>query len=431
MNKANDNKAWHSASHRVTDATAFIIHHSSFIIWLPIVFAIATVAPVRSTADILPAIASDALVVVGEKAPEPERAAAERIAAKLREAGGPQGNLVLASQINVDLERAATHHLIVVGTETSNPVLLRVPSHWALDRDYRYANAKPYESYMPATGFYAAGYGTFAGGNVGYIEWDRNPYWHYATNLLKDRKPEETATVPPLPYRQMVRITGNTPAGVALAADAFLNRKIITGAITGDGKLPGTMSLWTLDTAHYALPEQAPEWIAAADAADGRQALIFAGWHLADAMLYAGLREITGVEAAAIWRAKFLTEKKWDYPMTVTVDPAHPMTRSPLFDATLARRASDNELFVAKFADAESAANALKAAEAALSAKRDHSHAPWTDVSVDGIAWRRSRFGVHMAAFREFLVMESFDDAHDALALRLISQAMAAEGMKR
>ncbi|HUW35080.1 MAG TPA: hypothetical protein VM223_26005 [Planctomycetota bacterium] len=369
--------------------------------------------------------------MVGEKAPGPERAAAERIASTLRQAGGPRDNLVLANRINVELERAATHHLVVVGTESSNRVLERLPSHWALDRDLYYANRAPFESYMPATGFCAAGYGTFTGGNVGYIEWDRNPYWHYATNLLKDRKPEETATVPPLPYRQMVRVTGNTPAGVALAADAFLNRKVITGAITGDGKLPGAMSLWTLDTAHYALPEQAPKWIPASDAADGQQALIFAGWHLADAMLYAGLREITGAEAAAIWRAKFLTERKWDYPMSVTVDPAHPMTRSPLFDATLARRATDNEFLVAKYADAESAATALKAAEAALSAKRDHSHAPWTDVTLGSIKWRRSRFGVHMTAFREFMVMESFDEAHDALALRLISQAMAAEGMKR
>ena len=380
----------------------------------------------HAAADVLPAIAPDALVVVGDAAPAAppaEKAAAERLAAKLREAGGPEKNLVLASDINADLERAATHHLLVVGTEASNRVLQRLPSHWALDRDRYYANRQPYENYMPTKGYYAAGFGTFTQGSVGYIEWDRNPYWHYATNLLEDRKDDK----PDLPYRQMVRLTGNSPEGVAMAVDAFLSRRILTGVVVADGKLPGAMSLWTIDTAHFAQPEQAPPWIPTADAKQGDVALTFAGWHIADSMTYAGFRELTGLDAKAIWRAKFLTEKKWDYPMKVVVDPAHPMSRSPLFDATLARRASDNEFFVAKLDTPEQAAEASKKLEDALSKKRDYSQAPWTNVVIDKVTLRRSRFGVHLATRDEFVVMESFDEKHDVMAvpmmLRMVGEA--------
>ena len=375
---------------------------------------------VQAMADIFTAAAPDALVVVGDQAPQAEKAAAGRLAAKLRECGGPEKNLALASEINADLERAATHHILVVGTEASNRVMQRLPSHWTLNRDLYYAGRTPYESYMPGTGYYAAGFGTFPQGTVGYLEWDRNPYWHYATNLLDDRKDAK----PTLPYRQMVRLTGNTPEGVAMAVDAFISRRILAGVIVAGGKLPDAMSLWTLDAAHYALPEQAPPWIPAADATQGGLALIFAGWSLADSMIYAGFRELTGRDANAIWRAKFLTEKKWDYPMSVVVDPAHPMSRSPLFDATLARRASDNEFFVAKLETAEQAAEAAKKLEDALSKKRDHSQAPWSDVKAGQVAWRRSKFGVHIAAKGLFVVMESFDEAHDPLAVRLISEAM-------
>jgi hypothetical protein len=378
------------------------------IIFLVFVCALAFTA----RAAVVPLLAPDALVVVGDTAPAVERAAAERLAAALRAAGGPADNLRLAEAVNADLELAARHHLLVVGTEASNRVLARLPGHWALDRDRYYAAHPAVHPYEPTTGYYLAGYGVFTRGDVGYVECDRNPYWHYATNLV--------GTNPkggPLPYRQLIRLCGNTAAGAAVAVDAFLQRQILTGpSVTA---LPGALSLWTLDTAHLALPRDVPAWLHAADVAGGDRALRFAGWHLADSMLYAGLHQICGRPARKIWRAKYLTEQGWNYPFTVTIDPAHPMTRSPLFEATLARRASDNEWLVAQFASPTEAAQARDAIERALSAKKE-SHAPWSDAPAGGIAWRRSKFGVHLAVIGDCLAIESFHDTHDALALTLV-----------
>ncbi len=365
-------------------------------------------------AELLPLLAPDALVVVGDAAPAVERVAAERLAAALRAAGGPADNLQLAEKVNADLELAARHHLLVVGTEASNRVLARMPGHWALDRDRYYAAHPTVHPYEPTTGYFLAGFGVFPAGNVGYIECDRNPYWHYATNLV-GTNPKGGA----LPYRQIIRLCGNTPEGAAAAVDAFLQRHILTGPSVET--LPGPLTLWTLDSAHLAAPAQAPAWLHATDVRQGDRALHFAGWHLADSMLYAGFQEMSGLPARKIWRAKYLTEQGWNYPFTVTIDPAHPMTRSPLFEATLARRASDNEWFVAQFASPADAAQARDAVEHFLTTKAE-SHAPWTDVSAGGIPWRRSRFGVHLAAIGDCLAMESFDDTHDALALTLVGR---------
>jgi len=374
-------------------------------------------------ADLLTAIAPDALVVVGDTPPPAEKAAADRLAAKLRAAGGPADNEVTASAINIDLEQAATHHLLVVGTELSNAVMAREPSHWVMNRDLYYQTHPVYADYIPTHGFYAAGYGTFLKGDVGYVEWDRNPYWEYATNLGTVPQGDHPVA-PDLPYRQIVRFYGNSPAGVSAAVDAFLDQHILTGAIAPGGALPGPFGLFSLDTAHYAPPKSAPAWIPAADLqGTGDIALVFAGWHLADSMTYSGFAEASGVPAEAIWRAKYVTEKGWNYPKYLVVDPAHPMTRSPLFEASLDRRASDNEFLVARFASPDLAAKAAKGAMATLT-QHQPSHAPWGADPVNGINWMKSRFGVHIVAFGACVVMESFDDSHKLLALSAISQRM-------
>lgn len=385
----------------------------------------------KASADIFTALAPDTLVVVGDQAPDAEKQAAQLLAARLVAAGGPKDNLVSASLINTDLEKAASHHLMVVGTEASNRVLERLGSHWVLNRDWYYASRAPYEAYMPTTGYYAAGYGTFpASEAVGYVEWDRNPYWHYATNLLLDpslqpkKRLASSSGTDTLAYRQIIRITGNTPAGVVLAVNAVLNRHLLTGVVTQDNALPGPMGLFSIDTAHAAWPENAPAWIPTNDLHDGDLSLIFAGWHLADSMTYSGFEGASGQAALHIWRAKYLTEKLWDYAPQVVVDPAFPMSRSPLFEASISRRASANEFFVAELPSSTAAASARDALIATLNHNKI-TQAPWSQQEVSGISWSVSRFDTHIAAQGQWVVMESFDSAHSPMALTALSTSLA------
>jgi hypothetical protein len=321
---------------------------------------------------------------------------------------------------------------MVVGTETSNEVLARLGSHWVLNRDWYYAHRTPYEAYMPSTGYYAAGYGTFPNDPaqpVGYVEWDRNPFWHYATNLLRSdpsqqKSPATDTPANQLPYRQIIRITGNTPAGVALAAKAVLDRHLLTGIVTPNNAMPGPMGLFSIDTAHAAWPETAPMWIPTSDLHDGSLSLMFAGWHLAHSMTYAGFEEASGQAALHIWRVKYLTEKLWDYAPQVVVDPAFPMSRSPLFEASLARRASGNEFFVAELPSAQAAASARDALIATLN-KNKVTQAPWKQDDVSGLQWSVSRFDTHVVAQGPWVVMESFDAAHSPLALTALSAGLA------
>ena len=371
---------------------------------------------VAGVTALLPLIAPDSLVVIGEQATVEERDAGEKLAVALQDAGGKKDNLVTDNKINADLELAASHHLFIVGTEKSNSVMARVPSHWALNRDYYYATHEPVAPFEPTKGFYLAGYGTFFTGTVGYIECDRNPYWHYASNLLTTTPKNGT-----LPYRQIIRLYGDSPAGVVAAVNAFLTRQLLSGPITRNDLMPDALTLWTIDSEHFAAPEQAPSWLAIDDVTgEGGISLSFAGWHLADSMTYAGFQEMSGLPARKIWRAKYLTEKVWNYPFTVIIDPAHPMTRSPLFEASLARRASDNEFIIARLASANAALEALKATENYLNKKRE-SHAPWSEVVIKGHNWSRSKFGVHITTIDDYILMESFDDTHDALIKYMIS----------
>jgi hypothetical protein len=393
--------------------------------------ALGFLAP-RASADIFTALAPDALVIVGDQAPDLEVQAAQRLAARLVASGGPKDNVVLASVINTDLEKAASHHLLVVGTEASNRVLDRLGSHWVLNRDGYYAQRTPYESFMPTTGYQAAGYGTFPnnpGESVGYVEWDRNPYWHYATNLAMDDAAAQAktpvATQPAqLPYRQIIRITGNSPGGVVLAVNAVLDRHLLTGVVTAKDILPGSMGLFSIDTAHAAWPKMAPGWIPTSDVQEGALSLMFAGWHLADSMTYAGFEEASGQAAAHIWRGKYLTEKLWDYAPSVVVDPAFSMSRSPLFEASISRHASGNEFFVAELGSDQAATSARDGLIATLN-KNKVTQAPWKQEDISGVQWSVSRFGTHIAAHGPWLVMESFDSAHSPMALKALSAGLA------
>jgi len=385
-------------------------------------------------------LAPDALVVVGAKADPAEREAAGRLADHLRQAGGPVDNLIDDETANTNLERSAGKHLLVVGRPANNRVLARFDSHWTLDRDRYYATSPtPPHKYMATSGYYAAGYLELPanGPACGYIEWDRNPYWHYATNFLESVNRSEDALA--LPYRQVVRLTGNSAAGVAAVVDAFLNKGLLTGVIIDPANWPkGDGTMWTLSRTEGLAwtGEWPPAWRAAASAGGAREkvSLSWAGWQAVDAALYSGVTSQTGTRPLAMARAKFLTEQGWNVPPYLVKDPGHPMTRSPLFEASLARRASGNEFLLMRFADAAAARTAAGKLETALSrpARRGpHNHDPWDSVKIGGLDWRRSRLGVHIGVVGDVVVMESFDADHTGLALERFAEAMKNETNKK
>jgi hypothetical protein len=375
--------------------------------------------------DFFKTLAPDSVVVIGKNAPAEELAAAKKLAAAFQKFGADKENLVTDEKIADDLELAASKHLFLIGTPATNEVMSRLRSHWALDRDDYYKTApKPPHDFMPVTGYYAAGYVELpsGGADCGYAEWDRNHYWHYVLNLfLGSNNDKLKEAAPKIPYRQIIRLTGNTPRGVASAVDAFLNDGLLTGVVTAPANF-GAATMFAVSAPEAALGDAlAPRGkiVAPEKTADGAEKfVIFTGFHQGDAMVYSGVEQICGVRPRHLARAKYLTEEGWSTSPYLVKDPSHPMTRSPLFEATLARRASGNELLIIQFANAAEAKTAAEKFEATLTARRDHSHAPWTDVKIGANNWRLSRFGLHLGVVGDKVVMESFAAPYDAAVLR-------------
>lgn len=162
----------------------------------PAVFA----APERSLA-----------ITAAKNAPPEVRTAFERIAAA---AGSHPLLKVLSEGKNVesghfneafaagDPERLAYRHLVVIG-EPDDPLVRRILQHEA-----RFENGT----------VYAFGFGRFSG-NLGWIESGPNPFLH---SRYIDRPPFET---------ELVLITGTTPAGIAAAAERFLDSGLVNGLV--------------------------------------------------------------------------------------------------------------------------------------------------------------------------------------------------------
>lgn len=162
----------------------------------PAVFA----APERSLA-----------ITAAKSAPPEVRAAFERIAAA---AGSHPLLKVLSEGKNVesghfnetfaagDPARLAFRHLVVIG-EPDDPLVRRILQHEA-----RFENGA----------VYAFGFGRFSG-NLGWIESGPNPFLH---SRHIDRPPFET---------ELVLITGTTPAGIAAAAERFLDSGLVNGLV--------------------------------------------------------------------------------------------------------------------------------------------------------------------------------------------------------
>jgi hypothetical protein len=186
--------------------------------------------------------------------------------------------------------------------------------------------------------FYIFGFGHF-GGDIGYIESDRNPFLH-------------SRFIPTAPYEtEMVTLTGSTPAGVALATQAFIDKDLVNGVVAAPGwkrSAPNLLQHDPLDPG-FAVPDWVPTQL-------GDWTKI--GVTQASEDEYRGVEQDTGTHPQEIWRIKYYKDGAWDgagagSAMLNYVNGLH-------------RRAYGNALWIARFSSAdEAAAAAPKIAHAA------------------------------------------------------------------
>lgn len=263
-------------------------------------------------------------------------------------------------------------HVIAVGTLADNVVLQGrnwLPTWW-LDRDWYYNDYKyavPPEKalpYQPKSGFVAAGFGEWPKGEerVGCIEVDRSEY--FMEWMVRSRYEEaaggpikngnhpkwwelnkvSSPTYPAdFPLRLMVRITGSGGAGVLAAARAFVENRMLGGAVLADGaKADIGPAMFTLTPDRYAreLPFTPPP---------GGEGYVCQGWLLPSAYEYDGFAHDAGVAPRIMYRVKY--------------KPAAGITS---FWTTPHRRASQFEVCVVYFASTEEVEKARSSLEQTL-----------------------------------------------------------------
>lgn len=179
--------------------------------------------------------------------------------------------------------------------------------------------------------FYIFGFGHFKG-DVGYIESDRNPFLH-------------SRWIPTAPYEtEMVTITGTTPAGVALAAQAFVQKDLVNGVVAAPGwqrSAPNLLQHDPLDPA-FAIPDWIP-----AQLGDWTKVGVTQG----SEDEYRGVEQDTGVRPQEIWRVKYYKAGVWDQPGAAAAFDN--------YSAGLHRRAYGNTLWLARFSSADEASTAI------------------------------------------------------------------------
>jgi hypothetical protein len=270
-------------------------------------------------------------ICVAADAPPEVRASAERIRAGVP--GSPLLSLLAANGVSLEdstrlrsgpIEALAYHHLVLVGLP-SDPLIQAAWQH---------------EAVVEKGGFYIFGFGHLHG-DIGYIESDRNPFLH-------------SAAIAAAPYEtEIITLTGSTPAGVQLAADAFLKMELINGVIAAPGwSRPRTT---ILDHDPLTIPLE-PVALAPAVLGSAQQV----GITQAGENEYRDVLEDTGIKPESIWRAKFYEPGVWDQAA-----PAEASSPSEFLNG-LHRRATGNTLWIARFASVDdAAASAQKIADAA------------------------------------------------------------------
>ena len=219
-------------------------------------------------------------------------------------------------------EARAYDHLVLIGL--SDDPLIRA----AWQREARAEDG----------GFYVFGFGHLAG-DIGYVESDRNPFLH-------------GRAIPQAPYEtQIVTITGSTPAGVALAVDAFLKRGLVNGTVAAVGWKRPRPSL--LDRDPLAPGFHPPEWLPA-QSGEARQI----GFSQPGEDEYRGVLEDAGTKPVEMWRVKYYVPGAWD--------GAGAAQAFDDYAAGLHRRAYGNTVWCARFSSpAQAGAAATKIASAA------------------------------------------------------------------
>lgn len=142
-------------------------------------------------------------------------------------AGGARDVVSSRKLLSGPLADRAYNHLVLVGL-ASDPMI-----ETAWQREARAIDG----------GFYVFGFGNLTG-DIGYIESDRNLFLHSRDVAVA---PFET---------EVVTITGNTAAGVTLAANAFLQQHLVNGVVAGAGWRRSSAGLLDRDplTPGFALP---------------------------------------------------------------------------------------------------------------------------------------------------------------------------------
>ena len=324
----------------------------------------------------LAALAPDFLVIAGKGAPDSERQAAATIATAMRAAGGPADNLLDDETALLQLNRTAFHHLILVGTYSSNELLRQQWGHWSIDRQaFQREHAisddalkTPFYKGAPQSGFFIFGFGTFHHVGTGLIESGRNDLFLVPAAIDAPKKPD---------YKISVHITGVGSDGIARAAVAFLSQGLLNGVLPAPGEaIPELGDAFVLGKNKYA--SQLPAWTP-------KERLL--GWIQPDATDYAGFLQASGSPARQVWRAKYL--------------PASGITD---FGSSPQRRATANELWIAQLDTPAAAQSAVEGLIKTLSGAPQKM--VFQEVSVGGCPARQSG-DFYVAAHGSWLLMES------------------------
>lgn len=346
-------------------------------------------------------LAPQFLVVVGRGAPKAELRAAETIAAKLRGHGGAADNLQDDETALASLDRSAFHHLILVGTGSSNELLRQQRGHDWLDRTAFAKELLPTENLpsppfykgAPTDGFYVHGFGTFRDPATGLLESGRNDLYLVPHALDSTRKPD---------YRIHILVTGVDSAGVERAAEALLHDGLLGGVVPAKGeRFPKASDAFRLSAARCSLT--LPSWIPRAE---------LLGWLQPDATEYAGFLQASGQPADQMWRAKYL----------IGPDIAS-------FQDCPQRRSTSNELFVARLESKQAARSAAEGLIRTLSTANPKVKFQAAAASESAL-WTADSF--HLAAAGPWLLMESLPEPRGGktltAAVQALSQALPKEG---
>ncbi len=332
------------------------------------------------------------LVVHGDNASGLEQRTARRIAERTRLHGGWGYNLLSETEALADEIRLAQSDLIIVGHPGSSELVRQHWSHWAWMPGIE--GRRPSYFAQPGTRFFLFGVGSFQTAPVGYVYCDRNPFNRYADTESRRQN------APPPPHRIMVMVTGTDSQAVKEAADAFLGTGLLNGVIPSHGVVNAHTPF---EVPLAKLPRSLPAWFVPTDDGPVR----WSGWHQANALDYAGFKEVTGVSAMAMWRVQY------DLPP----NPAHD---SPRWH----RQDSGFEVLAAELASPDAAADASAALREALGLD-------WRPIAGEGgTAWSKSMPAgpFHVWRHGRYVLMETLPAPQDARILGSIVMQIPPEG---